>query len=176
MCDDYVVFDIETTGLNKDYDYIIEIGALKYRNNVLVDEFNYLINPKIKLPEIITTITGIKDEDLINQDTIDNILPKFIDFIEDLPLIAHNNEFDLGFINKNINDLNLNKLNNKNIDTLALARIYLPQMYNYKLETLKKYFNIKQVSHRAIGDCYTTNYVYQECKKRATIKKSYSFE
>ena len=66
MCDDYVVFDIETTGLNKDYDYIIEIGALKYKNNVLVDEFNYLINPKIKLPEIITTITGIKDEDLIN--------------------------------------------------------------------------------------------------------------
>jgi len=60
------------------------------------------------------------------------------------------------------------------IDTLALARIYLPQMYNYKLETLKKYFNIKQVSHRAIGDCYTTNYVYQECKKRAAVKNQKS--
>ena len=66
MCDDYVVFDIETTGLNKDFDKIIEIGALKYRNNILVSEFNYLVNPKIKIPEIITTITGIKDEDLIN--------------------------------------------------------------------------------------------------------------
>ena len=169
MYDDYVVFDIETTGLNKDKDLIIEIGALKYKNNVLVAQFNYLINPQIKLPKVITKITGIKDIDLIDKDTIDIVLPKFINFIEDLPLIAHNNEFDLGFINANIANLNLNKLNNKNVDTLALARIYLPQMYNYKLETLKNYFNINQVSHRAVGDCYTTNQVYQECKKRATI-------
>lgn len=166
MCDDYVVFDIETTGLNKNFDKIIEIGALKYKNNVLVSEFNYLINPKIKIPEIITTITGIKDEDLINKDTIDIVLPKFIDFIEDLPLVAHNSEFDLGFINTNLKWLGMNKLNNENIDTLLLARKCLPQMYNYKLETLKKYFKINQVSHRAVGDCYTTNYVYQECKKR----------
>ena len=170
MCDDYVVFDIETTGLNKDFDKIIEIGALKYRNNILVSEFNYLVNPKIKIPEIITTITGIKDEDLINEDTIDNILPKFIDFIEDLPLIAHNSEFDLGFIDTNLKLLGMNKLNNKNIDTLLLAKKYLPQMYNYKLETLKKYFKIKQISHRAIGDCYTANHVYQECKKRYALK------
>ncbi len=166
MYNDYVVFDIETTGLNKNFDKIIEIGALKYKNNVLVSEFNYLINPKIKIPEIITTITGIKDEDLINKDTIDIVLPKFITFIEDLPLIAHNSEFDLGFINTNLKLLGMDKLNNENIDTLLLARKCLPQMYNYKLETLKKYFKINQVSHRAVGDCYTTNYVYQECKKR----------
>ena len=166
MCDDYVVFDIETTGLNKDFDKIIEIGALKYRNNILVSEFNYLVNPKIKIPEVITTITGIKDTDLITADTIDIVLPKFIDFIEDLPLIAHNSEFDLGFINTNLKLLGMNKLTNKNIDTLLLAKKYLPQMYNYKLETLKKYFKINQVSHRAVWDCYTANYVYQECKKR----------
>ncbi len=169
MFDDYIIFDIETTGLNKDSDWIIEIGALKYINNTLVDQFNYLINPKIKLPEIITTITGIKDEDLIDKDTIDIVLPKFLNFIEDLPLIAHNNAFDLGFINKNIEDLNLNKLTNANVDTLLLARKYLPQLYNYKLETLKKYFHINQISHRALSDCYTTNYVYQECKKRSLV-------
>lgn len=167
--DDYVVFDIETTGLNKDTDFIIEIGALKYKNNILVDEFSCLINPNISLPQIITDITGIKDGDLMGKDTIDIILPNFVEFIEDLPLIAHNNSFDLGFINKNLNDLNLNELNNINIDTLELAKKYLPQMYNYKLETLKKYFNIKQISHRAIGDCHTANYVYQECKKRALV-------
>ena len=120
MYNDYVVFDIETTGLNKNFDKIIEIGALKYKNNVLVSEFNYLINPKIKIPEIITTITGIKDEDLINKDTIDIVLPKFITFIEDLPLIAHNSEFDLGFINTNLKLLGMDKLNNENIDTLLL--------------------------------------------------------
>lgn len=167
--DDYVVFDIETTGLNKDTDYIIEIGALKYKNNILVEEFNYLINPKITLPQIITDITGITDNMLTDKETIDAVLPKFVEFIEDLPLLAHNNSFDLGFINKNLKDLNLNKLTNKNIDTLEVAKKYLPQMYNYKLETLKKYFNVKQVSHRAVGDCYTANYVYQECKKRALI-------
>ena len=103
---------------------------------------------------------------MINKDTIDIVLPKFITFIEDLPLIAHNSEFDLGFINTNLKLLGMDKLNNENIDTLLLARKCLPQMYNYKLETLKKYFKINQVSHRAVGDCYTTNYVYQECKKR----------
>jgi len=168
--DDYVVFDIETTGLDKDKDKIIEIGALKYKGNELVEEFNYLINPNIKLPEIITTITGITDEMLVGKDDIAIVLPKFLEFIGDLPLVAHNGEFDLGFIRKNINDLNLKQLTNQNIDTLLLARIYLKQMYNYKLETLKKYFGIKQISHRSIGDCYTTNYVYQECKKRSCTR------
>lgn len=167
--DDYVIFDLETTGLDKNKDSIIEIGALKYKNNQLVEEFSYLINPNFFLPEIIIQITGITDEMLKERETIDIVLPKFIDFIEDLPLIAHNNEFDLGFINKNISDLKLPKLKNQNIDTLALSRKFLPQMYNHKLETLKKYFGIKQISHRAIGDCYTTNHVYQECKKRALI-------
>lgn len=167
--DDYVVFDIETTGLNKNCDKIIEIGALKYRDNQLVEEFSYLINPKIKLPEIIISITGITDKMLEEENTIDIVLPKFLDFIEDLPLIAHNNEFDLGFINEKIKELNLPKLINENIDTLALSRRFLPQMYNHKLETLKKYFGIKQISHRAIGDCYTTNYVYQKCKEKAQI-------
>lgn len=168
--DDYVIFDLETTGLDKDKDFIIEIGALKYKNNVLVDEFNYLINPLIKLPDVIKEITKITDEDLADKETIDKVLPKFIDFVEDLPLLAHNNSFDLGFINKNIKDLNLKELTNKNIDTLELARIYIKELYNYKLETVKKYFKINQVSHRATGDCFTTNYLYQECKKRAQVK------
>ena len=172
IVDDYVVFDIETTGLNKDIDKIIEIGALKYKNNELIEEFNFLINPNIPLPQIIVDITGIQDRNLEDKETIDKILPKFVSFIEDLPLLAHNNTFDLGFINKNLKDLNLDELTNKNIDTLEVAKKYLPQMYNYKLETLKKYFNIRQVSHRAIGDCHTANYVYQECKKRALVPKN----
>jgi len=168
--DNYVIFDLETTGLDKDLDHIIEIGALKYENNELVSEFNYLINPKIDLPEVITNITGITDGDLLDKPTIEDVLPKFIDFIGDLPLLAHNNSFDLGFINKKINDLKLKPLNNKMIDTLELARNYIPELYNYKLETVKKYFKINQVSHRATGDCYTTNFLYQECKKRALVK------
>ena len=167
--DDYVIFDIETTGLDPLKDKIIEIGALKYKNNCLVAEFNYLINPLIELPEVITNITGITNEMLQNEKTIDFVLPQFIEFVEDLPLLAHNNSFDLSFINENIRLFNLNKLNNTMVDTLQLSRTYLTHMYSHKLETLKKYYNINQVSHRAIGDCYTTNYVYQECKKKSNL-------
>lgn len=167
--DDYVVFDIETTGLDCFNDKIIEIGAIKVINNEIVEEFNYLINPNIALPEVIVNITGITDEDLKDKDTIDIILPKFIEFIGDYPLLAHNNSFDLSFINENIKKLNLNKLNNKMVDTLELSRKYLTHMYSHKLETLKKYYNIKEVSHRAVGDCKTTKCVYDEIKKKALV-------
>ncbi|MBO5095348.1 MAG: 3'-5' exonuclease [Bacilli bacterium] len=167
--DDYVIFDIETTGLDCFTDKIIEIGAIKVKNNEIVEEFNYLINPNIILPEVIVNITGITDEDLKDKETIDKILPKFIEFVEDYPLLAHNNSFDLGFINENIKKLNLNKLNNTMVDTLELSRKYLTHMYNHKLETLKKYYGINEVSHRAVGDCKTTNYVYQEIKKKMTV-------
>lgn len=167
--DDYVIFDIETTGLDCMSDKIIEIGAIKVKNNEIVGEFNYLINPNIILPEVIINITGITDEDLKEKETIDTILPKFIEFIGDFPLLAHNNSFDLSFINENIKILNLNKLNNTMVDTLELSRKYLTHMYNHKLETLKKYYNIKEVSHRAVGDCKTTKYIYDEIKKKAMV-------
>lgn len=167
--DDYVIFDIETTGLDCINDKIIEIGAIKVINNEIIDEFNFLINPKTILPDNIVSITGITNEMLMDKETIDEVLPKFIKFIENYPLLAHNNSFDLSFINYNIKKLNLKSLDNKMIDTLELSRKYLTHMYNHKLETLKKYYNIKEVSHRAVGDCKTTNYVYQEIKKKAGI-------
>jgi len=97
---DYVIFDIETTGLDCINDEIIELGAIKVKDNEIVEEFNYLINPKKELPEVIINITGIKDEDLKDKETIDVILPKFIKFIGNYPLLAHNNSFDLSFINE----------------------------------------------------------------------------
>lgn len=168
--DDYVVFDLETTGLEPETSKIIEIGALKYRNNELVEEFSVLINPECKIPSIITEITGIKDEDVVNKKTIKEVLPEFILFIEDLPLIAHNSGFDLSFIEENIHSLKLNPLKNKNIDTLEIAKTYIPKAYNYKLETLKKFFKLEYGSHRSVDDCKTTHYVYQYCKRKAVVK------
>jgi len=165
--DSYVVFDTETTGLKDQYDKIIEIGALKYIDNELVAEYDVLINPEVEIPEIITTITGITDEMVQNERTIEEILPEFMDFIGDLPVVCHNAPFDIGFINTNLKKYNLNLLNNPAIDTVELARAYIPRAYNYKLETLKKYFKLDFGSHRSVEDCKTTNYIYQECKKRA---------
>ena len=100
--DDYVVFDIETSGLSPKDDKIIEIGAVKYKNNTKVSEFNYLINPGIKLEKIITDVTGITDDMLKDKPNILQVLPLFLDFIEDYPVIGHNISFDIDFINYNL--------------------------------------------------------------------------
>lgn len=166
---DYVVFDLETTGLDCREADIIEIGAIKYHDNEVVDKLNLLINPGYDVPEVITNITGITNELLKDKETIDTALPKFLTFIEDYPLVAHNSPFDIGFIFENMKRLHLQPIHNEVIDTLVLARKYIPQAYNHKLETLKNYFKIKEVSHRAIGDCHTTNIIYKECGKRAKM-------
>lgn len=170
LVDDYVVFDLETTGFDPKTAKIIEIGALKYRNNELIEEFSVLINPKCSIPDVITAITGIDDELVSNAIFIEEALPKFIAFIEDLPLVAHNSSFDLSFIEENINSLHLPMITNKNIDTVYLARKYIKGVFNHKLETLKNYFHLTYSSHRSIEDCLTTNHVYQYCKNKATVK------
>ena len=170
LVDDYVVFDLETTGFDPKTSKIIEIGALKYKNNELIEEFSVLINPKCSIPDVITAITGIDDELVSNAIFIEEALPKFIAFIEDLPLVAHNSSFDLSFIEENINNLHLPMITNKNIDTVYLARKYIKGVFNHKLETLKNYFHLTYSSHRSIEDCLTTNHVYQYCKNKATVK------
>lgn len=94
MPKDYVTIDVETTGLDFNNDRIIEISAIKYINNSEVDSFSYLVNPNMKLSETIIRITGITNEDLIDKPTIDEVLPKFIHFIEDYTLVAHNASYD----------------------------------------------------------------------------------
>lgn len=166
MVNDYVVFDLETTGFDCHNNKIIEIGALKYKDNELVDKFNFLINPQEHISSRITEITGITDEMVKDCEPIEIILPKFINWIEDYTLVAHNGSFDLGFIEAKINELKLPMINNKNIDTLYLARNWIIDTPNHKLETLKKHFNLKYESHRALEDCYVTNYIYQYCKEK----------
>lgn len=166
LVNDYIVFDLETTGLNSNEDKIIEIGALKYKNNELIDTFNVLINPKIHISSRITKITGIDDNTVKDCETIESVLPNFIKWIEDYTLVAHNASFDLNFIKAKINEQNLKQIENKNIDTLYLARKYINDTENHKLKTLKEYFNLKYNSHRATDDCYVTNHIYQYCKEK----------
>lgn len=167
--DDYVVFDIETSGLNPAKDKIIEIGAVKYIDNKMVDEFNYLINPKINLEKVIIDVTGLKDNDLIDKPSIEEVLPKFVDFIQDYPLIGHNVSFDIDFINNNLKRIHMDSLNNKVIDTLFLSRITIYDIKNHRLKTLKEYLGLNYGSHRSICDCYTCNEVYQYCKNKKIV-------
>lgn len=164
--DDYVVFDIETSGLHPTKDKIIEIGAVKYINNEKIDEFSYLIDPGININNIITRVTGLTDDDLKGQKKINEVLPMFLDFIGDLPIIGHNVRFDYDFIEANIIKLNLKHLKNKIVDTLLLSRITIYDSKNHRLQTLKEYLHLDYKSHRAVDDCYTCNALYQYCKNK----------
>ena len=99
---EYIVFDIETTGLDASYDEIIEIGALKIKNNEIVDKFTSLIKPKYPIDEFITELTGITNEMVKDAPLINEVLPRFIDFIGDEILVGHNINFDINFVYDNL--------------------------------------------------------------------------
>lgn len=160
---DYVVFDTETTGLEPEINKIIEISAIKFKNNKKVDTFTTLINPNMTIDKYITTLTGIKQSDLDNKPTIDIILPEFFNFIEDYTLVAHNAQFDIKMLACECYRNKINLCDNKIVDTLYLSKRMIPreQIENYKLSTLKNYFNLNYVSHRALVDCEVCAYIYQ---------------
>src|SRR5210317_2226828 len=101
MREGYVILDLETTGLSKHYHKITEIAAMKIKDNEIVDKFEALVNPQVPIPKFITRLTGITNEMVENEPTIDEIMPKFLEFLEDHPIVAHNATFDHGFLSEN---------------------------------------------------------------------------
>ena len=167
----YVIFDIETTGLDPRYDEIIEIGAIKVIDNEIVDKFNELIKPKNKINEFITELTGITNEMLENAKSISSILPLFKEFIEDNILIGHNVNFDINFVYDNLIKNNYDALKNDFIDTMRIGRKILPEFEHHRLIDLAEYFNINiSNNHRALRDCEITFNVYNKLKELATSK------
>ena len=164
--DDYVLVDIETTGLSPIYDDIIEIGAIKVQNNKMVDEFSQLIKINRNLPQKITELTGITDSMLATGKIPKAVLGEFVNFVGNNVIIGHNVNFDLGFLcNKCKKYLNYN-LNNDYIDTLYLARKLVPNSVNHKLGTLAKLFNISyEGAHRGLKDVEITYEVYNKLRE-----------
>ena len=169
--DDFVVFDFETTGLDAKTEKIIQIGALRYRNNEKVDEFITYVNPQKSIPSNITTLTGIRNSDVKNAPTISQIFPQFIEFIGKDVLIAHNADFDMKFLLNNAFNLRIEKPQNEVIDTLSLSRKYIKgangaKLENYKLPTLKGILDISVGSHNSADDCLVCAEVYKKCKEK----------
>lgn len=164
--DDYVLVDIETTGLSPTKDEIIEIGAIKVQNNKIIETYNELININRKLPSFITKLTGITDDMIKSGRMPTLVLKEFVDFTQNNIIIGHNVNFDLGFlINKCRKYLNYN-LDNDYIDTMFLARRLVPDSINYKLGTLAKYFNVSyEGAHRGLKDVQITFEVYNNLRK-----------
>ncbi len=152
----FVVFDLETTGLNNKTCAITEIGAVKIENGKIVDHFSSFVNPKMSIPQKVVELTGITDEMVKNAPTIYEVLPKFLDFCAGAVLVAHNAKFDIGFIKKACSDLKI-QFNFGYLDTLMLARCLFTELSNHRLNTLSKHLNIVlQNHHRAVDDAKAT--------------------
>lgn len=154
--DEFIVFDIETTGLSSINDRITEIGAVKVKQGQLVDRFSELINPGIPIPDNIVKLTGITNAMVKDKETIKEILPRFLDFVGNSPLIAHNASFDCGFIRAKAGELGLT-VSNVAIDTLQLSRILLPELKKHKLNIVCEHLGISlENHHRAADDAEAT--------------------
>ncbi|HWQ30578.1 MAG TPA: PolC-type DNA polymerase III, partial [Negativicutes bacterium] len=149
--DEFVVFDIETTGLSATKDRITEIGAVKIKNGQVADRFSELINPEMPIPENIIKLTGITNAMVKDKETIREVLPRFLEFAGDCPLIAHNAGFDTGFIRAKAGEMGI-KVENTVIDTLQLSRILLPDLKRHKLNLVCEYLGISLENHHRAAD------------------------
>ena len=158
--DPYVVFDIETTGFSPTANKIIEIGAVRVEQGKIVDRFSTFVNPDEPIPFRIEQLTKINDSMVLPAPRIHEVLPKFLDFCQGAALVAHNASFDVSFIAKNAEDLGL-EFNPTVLDTVSLARILLPQLNRYKLDTVAKALNISlENHHRAVDDAEATAWIF----------------
>ncbi len=161
MDNEYIVLDIETTGLSFRTEKITEIGAWRVKDGKIVDTLEYFVNPEIPIPQRIVELTGITDEMVETAETIDLVMPKFLEFIGNLKLVAHNADFDVGFLKYNAEILGLN-MDNEYIDSLALSRQLFPEFKKHKLGILAEKFGINvENAHRALDDVITLVKVFR---------------
>lgn len=164
---DYVVFDLETTGLSPLQDDIIELSALKVKGGEIVDTFSTLVNPGRRIPYQASRVNGITDEMVADAPHIDEVLTEFVSFIELDVLVGHNiHTFDMKFLNKAATDLFGLMINNDYIDTLPMSRLCLPQLKTHKLVDISAHFQISsEGAHRALNDCIMNQKCYEEMGK-----------
>ena len=159
MKEAYVVLDIETTGLSKHTNKITEIAALRVENFQVVKKFETLVNPQTPIPSFITSLTGISNSMVRDAPLIEEVMPKFTQFVQDSPFVAHCASFDYGFIKHNAQLISLDITNSK-ICTRKLTRRLVP-LRNYKLSSLCEHFRItNNASHRALGDVEATHKIF----------------
>ena len=149
--EEFVVFDIETTGLSAANCKITEIGAVKIKGGEVLERFNVFVNPETPIPKEIVELTGITDEMVADAEKIDVVLPKFFEFVGDRLLVAHNADFDTGFIRVAAKNLGL-EFKNSYLDTLGLARAIIPTLKSYKLDKLAEHYKLGEFNHHRACD------------------------
>ena len=160
----YCVLDLETTGFSATNEKITEIGVMKVKNGEVIDEFSTFVNPEKHIPERVTEVTNITDEMVADSETIEKIFPKLLEFLGDdkeTVIVAHNANFDVGFLKQNAKVLGY-KFDYTYLDTLSLAKDLFPDYKKYKLGKIAENLGIKvEVAHRALDDVDTTVKVFR---------------
>lgn len=158
---DYLCVDLETTGLNPKLDKIIEIGAVKVTGGEITDIFQTFVHPGIALSERVSALTGILAADLKDAPVIQEILPSFLEFAGELPLLGHRVLFDYSFLKRAAVNSGLT-FEREGIDTLGLSRKFLPELPSKRLSDLCEYFQIPIRAHRAMEDARATHHLYEK--------------
>ena len=169
---EYCVFDLETTGISHITEKITEVGIIKIKNGEIIDTFECFVNPEKPIPPKVVEVTHITDDMVKDAETIDKVMPKVLEFMGDSVLVAHNADFDIGFMKYNCEQLGL-KFEYTHIDTLRLAKAIFPEFTKYKLGIIADKLGIKvDVAHRALDDVKTLVAVFKEMIERAKDKKA----
>lgn len=169
---DYVVIDVETSGLSYINSEIIELSAIKVVNYEEIDTFTSLVKPKEPIPAAATAVNGITNDMVADAPAIEEVLPKYLDFIGENIVIGHNVNFDIDFIYESSVRILNKPFSNNYSDTLPLAHQYVFGVENFKLGTLAAHFRIFESDpHRSLSDCRTTNAIYRELRNLQLIEK-----
>ena len=170
---EFVIFDVETTGLSSVYDTIIEIGAVKMKNGEVLERFDKFINPHHPLSEQTINLTSITDEMVSAADDEDVVIKQFQDFYGDRPLCGHNVQFDVGFVNAALRRSGLSEITQPVVDTLEVSRLLHPEQNRHTLDSLAKKYNVSlEHHHRANQDAEATGYLMY--KLLDAFKKKYN--
>lgn len=164
---DYVVFDLETTGISTAYDAVVEISAVRVKDSVAVEEFGTLVNPKRPMPFSASMVNGITDEMLKSAPVFEEVLARFLEFAGDNVLVGHNiHTFDMKFIYRDSKEFYGKIPDNDYVDTLTLARQYISGLSHYRLVDLAQHYGISpEGAHRALNDCYMNQRVFEALGK-----------
>ncbi|MDO4404237.1 MAG: 3'-5' exonuclease [Atopobiaceae bacterium] len=159
---EYVVVDLETTGLSPEKNEILEIAALKVVNGQEIESYQRLVRPVNGLPDVVTKLTGLSADQVEQGVELSEAMESFLVFIGSCPLVMHNADFDMAFIDAALEQLDIDELDNECIDTLALARKRRPQEESYRLGDLVASLGVdKEGLHRAIHDCKATKVLFE---------------
>ena len=170
---EFVIFDVETTGLSSVYDTIIEIGAVKMKNGEVLERFDKFINPHHPLSEQTINLTSITDEMVGAADDEAVVIKRFQDFYGDRPLCGHNVQFDVGFVNAALRRAGMSEITQPVVDTLEVSRLLHPEQNRHTLDSLAKKYNVSlEHHHRANQDAEATGYLMY--KLLDAFKKKYN--